>query len=84
MRSPVIESHDSLSDQRIVVRDFERALAAAARLDRALARGSAGHFSGFPMTVKESFNVAALPTERWALPMGRTLAATEDAGRPPA
>jgi amidase len=46
----------------VVVRDFERALAAAKNADAALARGEKGPLLGVPMTVKESFNVAGLPT----------------------
>src|SRR5580658_4477961 len=46
----------------VVVRDFERARARARRLDQATDR-SAPLF-GVPMTVKESFNVAGLPTSR--------------------
>jgi amidase len=51
----------------IVVRDFERARAAAAAADVALARGEQGALLGVPMTVKESFNVASLPTT-WGIP----------------
>jgi amidase len=51
----------------IVVRDFERARAAAAAADAALARGERGALLGVPMTVKESFNVASLPTT-WGIP----------------
>ncbi len=46
----------------IVVRDFERARAGAAAADAALARGERRPLLGVPMTVKESFNVAGLPT----------------------
>lgn len=46
----------------VVVRDFERARAAAAAADAALARGDRRPLLGVPMTVKESFNVAGLPT----------------------
>ena len=46
----------------VVVRDFERARAAAAAADVALAKGDQRPLLGVPMTVKESFNVAGLPT----------------------
>jgi amidase len=46
----------------VVVRDFERARAAATAADDALARGDRRPLLGVPMTVKESFNVAGLPT----------------------
>jgi amidase len=46
----------------VVVRDFERARAAAVAADAALARGDRRPLLGVPMTVKESFNVAGLPT----------------------
>ncbi len=46
----------------VVVKDFERARAAAAAADAALARGDRRPLLGVPMTVKESFNVAGLPT----------------------
>ena len=47
----------------IVVDDRERAREQAARADAALARGEPlGPLHGLPMTVKESFDVAGLPT----------------------
>jgi amidase len=46
----------------VVVRDFERARAAADASDRRRAEGSAGRLEGVPMTIKESFNVSGLPT----------------------
>src|SRR5262245_58770904 len=57
-------------DQRInaiVVRDFERARAAAKLADAALARGERRPLLGIPVTLKESFNVAGLPTT-WGFP----------------
>jgi amidase len=51
----------------VVVRDFERARAAAVAADAALARGDRRPLLGVPMTVKESFNVAGLPTT-WGVP----------------
>ncbi len=47
----------------VVVLDAERARARAAAADAALARGDCwGPLHGLPMTVKESFNIAGLPT----------------------
>lgn len=46
----------------VVVRDFERARTAAATADAALARGERRPLLGIPMTVKEQFNIADLPT----------------------
>lgn len=46
----------------VVVRDFDRARAAADAADAALARGDRRPLLGLPMTVKEQFNVAGLPT----------------------
>jgi amidase len=62
----------------VVVRDFERAREAAAAADAALARGERRPLLGLPMTVKESFNVAGLPTT-WGYPDARDTIATEDA-----
>lgn len=63
----------------VVVRDFERARAAADAADAALARGAAtGPLHGVPMTIKESFNVAGLPTT-WGLPNFRDNVAAADA-----
>ena len=46
----------------VVVRDFARAREAARAADAALARGERRPLLGLPMTVKESHNVAGLPT----------------------
>jgi amidase len=46
----------------VVVRDFDRARDAATAADAALARGERRPLLGLPMTVKEQFNVAGLPT----------------------
>jgi amidase len=51
----------------VVVRDFERARAAAKASDAALARGERRPLLGVPMTIKEAFNVAGLPTT-WGSP----------------
>src|SRR6185437_13240453 len=46
----------------VVVRDFQRARGAADVADAALARGERKPLLGLPMTIKEQFNVAGLPT----------------------
>ncbi len=46
----------------VVVRDFERARAQAKQVDRAVAYGADLPLAGVPMTVKECYNVAGLPT----------------------
>jgi len=54
----------------VVVRDFDRAMDAARDADTARARGDQRPLLGIPMTVKESFNVAGLPTT-WGIPRFR-------------
>ena len=54
----------------VVVRDFERAREAAKDADAALARGERRPLLGLPMTVKEQFNIAGLPTT-WGNPKFR-------------
>jgi amidase len=56
-----IERHDGRLNA-VVVRDFERARAGARAADQAARRGESGALLGLPMTIKESFNVAGLPT----------------------
>lgn len=46
----------------VVVRDFERARTAAKSADERLARGESGPLLGVPMTVKESNDIAGLPS----------------------
>lgn len=56
-------AHQEGGINAVVVRDFDRAMAAARDADAALARGEwRGPLHGLPMTVKESFNVAGLRT----------------------
>ncbi|MBK1662314.1 amidase [Paracraurococcus ruber] len=63
----------------VVVRDFDRARARADAADAALARGEDwGPLHGLPMTVKESFDVAGLPTH-WGFPALRDSIAASDA-----
>ena len=63
----------------VVVRDFERARAQATACDARVAHGGTeGALLGVPMTVKESYNIAGLPTT-WGLPQFRNFRPTEDA-----
>ena len=62
----------------VVVRDFEQAQAAAVAADAALARGEYKPLLGLPMTVKEAFNVAGLPTT-WGIPGFKGWIPKEDA-----
>ncbi len=53
----------------VVVRDFERARAAAREADARLAKGEAsGPLHGVPITIKESYDVTGLATT-WGLPV---------------
>jgi len=61
-----IETHDDMINA-VVVRDFGRAREAAVGADAALSRGDRRPLLGLPMTVKEAFNVAGLPTT-WGIP----------------
>src|SRR5580704_10516394 len=72
-----IEAHDGKLNA-VVVRDFERARAAAIEADKALARGEKRPLLGLPMTVKECADVAGLPTT-WGIPGTAKLPVTEDA-----
>jgi amidase len=72
-----IEAHDPQINA-VVVRDFERARAAAAAADARLARGERRPLLGVPMTVKESFNVAGLPTT-WGIPAFKDWRPQQDA-----
>ena len=72
-----IERHDSKINA-VCVRDFERGLDSARAADAARARGETGPLLGIPMTVKESFNVAGLPTT-WGIPEQKNFVPKEDA-----
>ncbi|UFZ01640.1 amidase [Bradyrhizobium ontarionense] len=72
-----IERHDGRINA-VCVRDFDRALAAARAADAALARGERRPLLGLPLTFKESYNVAGLPTT-WGNPQHKDFIATEDA-----
>ncbi|WP_328610043.1 amidase [Amycolatopsis sp. NBC_00345] len=62
----------------VVVRDFDRARVAAKQADAALARGERAPLLGVPVAVKESFNVAGLPTT-WGMPEAKGWEPAEDA-----
>ncbi|MBV8651759.1 MAG: amidase [Alphaproteobacteria bacterium] len=62
----------------VVVRDFAAAREAAAAADAALARGERRPLLGLPMTVKEQFNIAGLPTT-WGEPKYKDWRPAEDA-----
>ena len=65
-----IEEHNEKLNA-IVVRDFDRALEAARVADDAIARGNVlGPLHGLPMTIKESYDIAGLPTT-WGSPTRR-------------
>ena len=72
-----IERHDGKINA-VCVRDFERGLEAARAADAALARSETKPLLGIPMTVKESYNVAGLPTT-WGFPEQKDFVPPEDA-----
>ncbi len=73
-----IEALDSAINA-VVVRDFERARVRAKSLDRSRKKlATLPPLFGVPMTVKESFNIAGLPTT-WGNEAFRDNIATEDA-----
>jgi amidase len=72
-----IERHDGKINA-VCVRDFARALEAARAADAALARGADAPLLGIPLTVKESYNVAGLPTT-WGVPAQKDYVPKDDA-----
>jgi len=72
-----IERHDGKINA-VCVRDFDRALEAARAADVAHARGETKPLLGIPLTVKESYNVAGLPTT-WGMPAQKDYHPKEDA-----
>ncbi|WP_405146036.1 amidase [Nocardia salmonicida] len=62
----------------ICVRDFDRARVAARRADQARAVGEDRPLLGVPVTVKESYNTAGLPTT-WGMPHNKDYVPAEDA-----
>jgi amidase len=69
---------DDKAINAICVPDFERARAAARSADRARARGEDRPLLGIPVTVKESYDIAGLPTT-WGIPAHRDYLPAEDA-----
>ena len=72
-----IERHDGKINA-ICVRDFERGLDAARAADAAIARGESRPLLGIPLTIKESYNIAGLPTT-WGFPAQKDFKPKEDA-----
>jgi amidase len=72
-----IERHDGKINA-VCVRDFDRGLEAARAADAARARGEKGPLLGIPITVKESYNIAGLPTT-WGIPAQKDFRPAEDA-----
>ena len=71
-----IETRDAAINA-VVVRDFDRAREAARAVDAAVARGERGPLMGVPMTVKESHDVAGLPST-WGFEMFKDYVAPVD------
>ncbi|MCQ4042120.1 amidase [Streptantibioticus rubrisoli] len=69
---------DDKAVNAICVPDFDRARAAARGADQARARGEDRPLLGIPVTVKESYNIAGLPTT-WGIPQHRNYIPAEDA-----
>jgi amidase len=72
-----IETRDKAINA-VVVRDFDRAREAAKAADAALARGERAPLLGLPMTVKESNDIAGLPST-WGFEMFKDYVAQRDA-----
>ncbi|WP_405137435.1 amidase [Nocardia sp. NBC_01388] len=69
---------DDKAINAVCVPDFDRARGAAREADAARGRGEDGALLGIPVTVKESYNVAGLPTT-WGVPEQRDFVPQEDA-----
>ncbi|MEV0843119.1 amidase [Actinocatenispora sera] len=69
---------DDKAINAICVPDFDRARDAARRADEARSRGEDRPLLGVPVTVKESYNIAGLPTT-WGMPQYRDFVPAEDA-----
>ncbi|MEU5431923.1 amidase [Streptomyces sp. NPDC020719] len=69
---------DDQAVNAICVPDFDRARAAARDADQARARGEDAPLLGIPVTVKESYNIAGLPTT-WGMTPHRDFMPAEDA-----
>jgi amidase len=62
----------------VVVRDFERGREAAKAADLALAKGdNRGPLHGLPMTIKEAYDIAGLPTTWGIAAFGDSIATTD-------
>src|SRR5437899_1187494 len=73
-----VEKYDGALNA-VVVRDFDRARTRARAADRALSRRDAwGPLHGVPMTIKESYDVAGLPTT-WGVPASKNNIARKNA-----
>jgi amidase len=62
----------------VVVRDFDRARQQAVAMDQRLAAGDTAPLLGVPMTIKESYDIAGLPTT-WGFVEHRNHIAQQDA-----
>ncbi|NUP16722.1 MAG: amidase [Streptomyces sp.] len=69
---------DDKAINAICVPDFDRARAAARAADQARTRGEDRPLLGIPVTVKESYDIAGLPTT-WGMPPHRNYLPAEDA-----
>ncbi|MFF6984808.1 amidase [Streptomyces sp. NPDC010273] len=69
---------DDKAINAICVLDFDRARTAARAADEARARGEDRPLLGLPVTVKESYDIAGLPTT-WGIPAHRDHIPAEDA-----
>ncbi|MFF7943162.1 amidase [Nocardia gamkensis] len=69
---------DDKAINAICVPDFDRARAAARRADEARARGEDRPLLGIPVTVKECYNMAGLPTT-WGMPQYANYMPAQDA-----
>ncbi|NUV90513.1 amidase [Streptomyces sp. KAI-26] len=69
---------DDRAINAICAPDFDRARDAARSADRARARGEERPLLGIPVTVKESYDIAGLPTT-WGMPEHRDHVPAEDA-----
>src|SRR4051794_19533347 len=69
---------DDKAINSICVPDFDRARVAARSADQARARGEDRPLLGIPVTVKESYNIAGLPTT-WGMPAYANYVPAEDA-----
>ncbi|MET9026626.1 amidase [Nocardia sp. NPDC004168] len=69
---------DDKAINAICVPDFDNARAAASAADQARARGEDRPLLGIPVTVKESYDIAGLPTT-WGMPQYKDYVPAEDA-----